>query len=151
ARCESSSGGCVPGVCDSFVSPPSCLRVSCSKHHCKRTRGLGVYRVALLQIFEAEVSEFRDEDLGNSVCDYRVSAGAVVFLYQSIVWRRPSSNGTCARKANFCSARETSSMRRGWPSGFDASHTISPLNPVRRAISCARSLILISAPAPILT
>src|SRR6266566_10162612 len=39
--------------------------------------------------------------------------------YHAIVLRRPSSNGTSAFQPNSFFARDTSSARRGCPSGFD--------------------------------
>src|SRR5262249_9092925 len=70
------------------------------------------------------------------------------FLYHSIVLRSPSSKPVSARKPKSRSARAVSSDRRGWPSGWSGFHTLRPENPVRRAMSCTRSRIVISNPAP---
>ena len=45
-----------------------------------------------------------------------------VLRYQSIVALRPSSNDTRGSKPKHSRARVESTIRRGWPSGFDASH-----------------------------
>ena len=72
-------------------------------------------------------------------------------LYQSIVFRKPSSKPVLALKPNSRSAFEVSRHLLGWPSGFVASHIISPSKPVSFAIRCTRSFIDISKPAPRLT
>ena len=59
----------------------------------------------------------------------RRSASARLARYQSIVARRPSSNGIRARHPRTCSARLASTRRRGWPSGFVGSHRSSPVKP----------------------
>ena len=72
-------------------------------------------------------------------------------LYHSIVRASPSVKSVVAEKPNAARARVTSRLRRGWPSGFVRSNTRRPLNPVRAAISPARSRMLISKPAPMFT
>ena len=47
--------------------------------------------------------------------------------YHSIVFFRPFSNPVLALKPNSLNAREISSIRLGWPSGFDVSQTTPPL------------------------
>src|SRR5262249_2825285 len=71
--------------------------------------------------------------------------------YHSIVCFNPSSNPIRARNPNSRSALEVSRRLRGWPSGWETSHTRLPLNPVSAATFSARSLIEISKPAPRLT
>ena len=53
-----------------------------------------------------------------------------------------------AFQPNSRSAFDVSSMRRGWPSGFVGSQTISPSKRQSRATSGTRSRIVISNPAP---
>src|SRR5262249_44353416 len=74
-----------------------------------------------------------------------------VVRYHSMVRRSPSSNFVVASKPNAWRARVTSSERRGWPSGLVRSNTRRPVNPVSLATSSARSRMLISKPAPMLT
>src|SRR5262245_65806648 len=71
--------------------------------------------------------------------------------YHSIVRPSPSSNDVLATKPNTVVARDVSSILRGCPSGFVASHTMRPLKPVSFAMSPTRSLIEMSCPAPTLT
>ena len=51
------------------------------------------------------------------------------FRYQSMVFCRPASKPTRARKPNSRSARVVSSCRRGCPFGFEESQTMVPLKP----------------------
>ena len=53
--------------------------------------------------------------------------------YQSMVRLRPARKSVVARKPNASSAREVSSRRRGWPSGFVGSNTSRPEYPVSPA------------------
>src|SRR5712691_10814187 len=71
--------------------------------------------------------------------------------YHSTVLASPSANEVRARNPNSFSALVTSTQRLGWPSGFEVSHTVSPVNPVRVAMRPTRSRIEISNPAPRLT
>src|SRR5262249_56748644 len=71
--------------------------------------------------------------------------------YHSIVCRSPAWKSVDARKPKHRSARVTSSMRRGWPSGLVASKVSAPRKPVSSAINRARSRMLISNPAPMFT
>src|ERR1043165_3213407 len=50
----------------------------------------------------------------------RTGAGATDSSYQEIVRRNPSPSDVDALNPNADAARETSSERRGWPSGSDA-------------------------------
>src|ERR1700704_4574562 len=68
--------------------------------------------------------------------------------YHSIVLRSPSSRVTRAWNPKLSEERETSSVRRGWPSGLSLCQRMSPSKCVRRAISCNSSEILISFPLP---
>src|ERR1700730_8189662 len=60
---------------------------------------------------------------------YIEPAGARVSRYQSTVARNPSAKVVVDCQPNAACARETSTLRRGWPSGCDGSKRISPLNP----------------------
>jgi dTDP-glucose 4,6-dehydratase len=78
----------------------------------------------------------------------RASASARWSRYQSTVRRRPSSKGIVARKPKRSRARLASTRRRGWPSGLDESHWMSPSNPTTLAISSTSWRIGISSSAP---
>ena len=72
-------------------------------------------------------------------------------LAAGTVARKPSGKVVVDRQPNSASARDASTLRRGWPSGWDESKRMRPANPVASATSWASSEIRISSPLPRLT